>query len=133
MIEIETNKPIDIVDITEQVQKAVEESDLDSGLCLVYTVHTTTGLTINEAEPGLMQDMLKMLCTLVPRGIGYLHDRSDGDGNAHAHLQALLLGNSVMTAFENRRLILGTWQKILFLELDGPRRRKVIVKTLSDR
>jgi secondary thiamine-phosphate synthase enzyme len=130
MIEIETKKSIEVVDITAQVQKAIEESDRESGLCLVYTLHTTTGIIINEAESGLIQDILNLLSTLVPQAIGYSHDRSDG--NAHAHLQAVLLGNSSAVAFERRRLILGTWQKILFLELDGPRRRKVLVKTLGD-
>jgi secondary thiamine-phosphate synthase enzyme len=130
MIEIETKKSIEVVDITSQVQKIIEESTLESGLCLVYTLHTTTGITINEAESGLIQDILNLLSTLVPQGTGYLHDRTDG--NAHAHLQAVLLGNSTAVAFDRRRLILGTWQRILFLELDGPRRRKVLVKTLPD-
>jgi secondary thiamine-phosphate synthase enzyme len=130
MIEIETKKSIEMVDITTQVQKVVEESNLRSGLCLVYSLHTTTGITINEAESGLIRDTLNLLSKLVPQGIGYLHDRSDG--NAHAHLQALLIGNSILVAFERKRLILGTWQRALFLELDGPRRRKVLVKMLSD-
>jgi secondary thiamine-phosphate synthase enzyme len=125
MIEIETKKSIEVVDITSQVQKIIEESTLEGGLCLVYTLHTTTGITINEAESGLIQDILNLLSTLVPQGTGYLHDRTDG--NAHAHLQAVLLGNSTAVAFDRRRLILGTWQRILFLELDGPR-RKVLVK-----
>jgi len=131
MIEIETENSIEIVDITSQVQKAVEKGDLESGLCLVYTLHTTTGITINEAESGLIQDIINLLNTAVPQARGYLHDRSDG--NAHAHLQAVMLGNSAVVAFEGRRLTLGTWQRILFLELDGPRRRKVLVKTISDR
>lgn len=131
MIEIKTKEPIEVIDITPQVQKAVEESNMESGLCLAYTLHTTTGITVNEAESGLIKDILNMLGTLVPRKNGYLHDRSDG--NAHAHLRAVLLGNSAAIAFERKRLILGTWQRILFIELDGPRHRRINVKMLSDR
>ncbi len=130
MIEIPTKKSIEVVDITSQVQKDVEESKLESGLCLVFTLHTTTGITINEGEPGLIQDIPNLMNTLAPQGAGYMHDRSDG--NAHAHLQAVLLGNSVTIPVERGRLILGTWQRVLFLELDGPRRRKVYVKMIPD-
>lgn len=130
MIEIDTQKPIEVVDITSQVQKAVLKAKLESGICLVHTLHTTTGVTINEAEPGLIQDIVNLMRSLAPQNAGYMHDRSDG--NAHAHLQAVLLGNSVTVPVENGRLILGTWQRILFLELDGPRRRRVYVKALFD-
>jgi secondary thiamine-phosphate synthase enzyme len=130
MIEIETRRSTEVVDITSQVQKVVEESKLEGGLCLVFTLHTTTGVAINEGESGLIQDILNLMSTLVPRGAGYMHDKSDG--NAHAHLQAVLLGNSATIPVEKGRLILGTWQRILFLELDGPRRRRVYVKVIAD-
>ncbi len=130
MIEIDTQRPIEVVDITSQVQKAALKAELESGICLVHTLHTTTGVTINEAEPGLVQDIVNLMRSLVPQGAGYMHDRSDG--NAHAHLQAVLLGNSVTVPVEKGRLILGTWQRILFLELDGPRRRRIYVKMMRD-
>jgi secondary thiamine-phosphate synthase enzyme len=130
MIEIESRRSTEVVDITSQVQKVVEESKLEGGLCLVFTLHTTTGIVINEGESGLIQDILNLMSTLVPRGAGYMHDKSDG--NAHAHLQAVLLGNSATIPVEKGRLILGTWQRILFLELDGPRRRRVYVRLIAD-
>jgi secondary thiamine-phosphate synthase enzyme len=130
MIEIETRRSVEVVDITSQVQKVVEESKLEGGLCLVFTLHTTTGIVINEGESGLIQDILNLMSTLVPRGAGYMHDKSDG--NAHAHLQAVLLGNSATIPIEKGRLILGTWQRILFMELDGPRRRRVYVRVIAD-
>ncbi len=130
MIEIETKRSIEVIDITSKVQKVVEENKLESGLCLVFTLHTTTGVVINESESGLIQDILNLMSTLVPRGAGYIHDRSDG--NAHAHLQAVLIGNSATIPVERGRLVLGTWQRILFLELDGPRRRKVHVKMIAN-
>lgn len=130
MIEIDTKTPVEAIDITTFVQKAVEESKVENGISLIYTLHTTTGVTVNEAEPGLIQDILSLMRSLAPKGAGYRHDRSDG--NAHAHLQAVLLGNSAVVPVERGKLVLGTWQKILFMELDGPRRRRVYVKVVSE-
>ena len=130
MIEIETRKPVDVVDITDQVELTMRESDVENGICLVYTIHTTTGLTVNEADGALINDILNLLQRIAPKGAGYQHDR--GDGNAHAHLQATLLGNSVIIPVERRKLVMGTWQRILFFELDGPRRRNIFVRIVSD-
>lgn len=130
MIEIESRKSVDVIDITDQVERAVEESRAENGVVLVYSLHTTTGLAINEADEALINDLLNLLQRIAPRGAGYQHDR--GDGNAHAHLQAMLLGNGLLIPFEKRRLIMGMWQRILFFELDGPRKRRVSVKLLAD-
>lgn len=130
MIEIDTRKEAEVIDITSSVESALAESGVQSGICLVYTLHTTTGITINEAEDGLIQDIMGLMASLAPEGAGYLHDRSDG--NAHAHLRAVLLGNSSVVPVERGRLVLGTWQRILFVELDGPRRRRVYVKAISE-
>jgi thiamine phosphate synthase YjbQ (UPF0047 family) len=94
MLEIKTEKPVQVIDITRQVNDAVKESGVVEGLCLVYTLHTTTGIVINEAESGLVQD----------------------------------LGNSQVIPIEEGCLVMGTWQRVLFLELDGPRRRNVYLK-----
>lgn len=130
MIEIETIKPREVVDITKAVEKYLKDKGGDSGICLVYSLHTTTALTINEADDALLNDILNLLERIVPQGAGYRHDR--GDGNAHAHLRAALLGNSVIIPVEKSRLALGTWQRILFLEFDGPRRRRISVRIVSD-
>jgi len=130
MIEIDSGKPVEVMDITPSVQEALRESKVINGICLVYTLHTTTGLTVNEADPALIKDILNLLERLAPQGAGYLHDRSDD--NAHAHLRGALLGSSVVIPVEQKRLALGTWQRILFFELDGPRRRKVYIKAVPD-
>jgi len=127
-MKIDTRKPVDVMDITALVAQQLQESGLESGICLVYTVHTTTGLAVNEADDALIRDILNLLEKLAPEGAGYQHDRSDG--NAHAHLRATLLGNSVVLPFEKSKLLLGTWQRILFFELDGPRRRNVFIKVI---
>lgn len=126
MIEIETAGRVDVVDITDRVSQALRESSGEAGICLVYSLHTTTGLAINEADGPLISDILNLLERIAPVRAGYQHDR--GDGNAHAHLRAMILGNSVMIPVEDGRLNLGTWQRILFFELDGPRRRRIFVR-----
>jgi secondary thiamine-phosphate synthase enzyme len=130
MIEIETKKAVEAIDITGAVQRLLEKSGVKEGICLVYSSHTTTGIIINEAEPNLIQDLLDLMADLVPRDKGYSHDRLDG--NAHAHLRAIMLGNSAVIPVEKGALMLGTWQRILFLEMDGPRRRRILAKILSD-
>jgi len=130
MIELDSGKAVEVMDITDSVNEALRESGVVKGICLVYTIHTTTGLTVNEADTALIKDILSLLERLAPQSAGYLHDRSDG--NAHAHLRATLLGSSVVIPVEQNRLVLGTWQRILFFELDGPRRRRVYVKAVSD-
>ncbi len=130
MIEIDTRKQAEVIDITSSVERALAESKVQSGICLIYTLHTTTGITVNEAEGDLTQDIMRLMATLVPEGAGYRHDRSDG--NASAHLRAVLIGNSAVIPIEKGMLVLGTWQKILFIEQDGPRHRRVYVKAIPD-
>ena len=128
-IEIRTNREFEIIDITSKVQKIVEESDIQEGIAVIFTKHTTTALIVNENERGLLSDIGLLLESSAPRGKGYLHDRIDS--NAHAHLRAILLNSSVVIPIKDKKLELGTWQSILFVELDGPRARKVVVKLCS--
>jgi secondary thiamine-phosphate synthase enzyme len=130
MIEIETCKSVDVIDITDQVEITLRESGVENGLLLVYSLHTTTGLTVNEADGALINDILSLLERIAPRGAGYQHDR--GDGNAHAHLRATLLGNSLVIPVVGGRLVMGVWQRILFFEFDGPRHRSIFVRALAE-
>jgi secondary thiamine-phosphate synthase enzyme len=130
MIEVNTKKSIEVDDITSNIETELQQSKIENGICIVYTLHTTTGLAINESDPDLIKDVLGLLASLVPKGKGYLHDRSDG--NAHAHIRSMLLGNSAVIPVEKKRLVLGTWQRVLFFELDGPRNRRIMVKCISE-
>ncbi len=123
VIEIETRERVEIIDITHEVERHAGGEAV-----LVYTPHTTTAIVINEAEGGLLRDIIDVLSKLVPRGAGYEHDRIDS--NADAHIKATLLGNAVVVPVSNGKLALGTWQRVLFVELDGPRIRRVFVKRL---
>lgn len=125
-VEIPTRERFQIVDVTEKIQEAVWKGKMKHGLAVVYTKHTTTGLLINEPEEGLLQDFKAKMKELIPKGAGYLHDRIDS--NAHSHLRAgLLLNPEVVIPVDQGELQLGTWQRVLFVELDGPRHRRVIV------
>jgi secondary thiamine-phosphate synthase enzyme len=128
-IAVSTKEGTELIDITHEVQALVSQNRVESGICVVSTRHTTTGIIINENEAGLKSDILNLLDRLVPRGKGYFHDRIDH--NAHAHLRAMLLGSSVTIPIEHGSLALGTWQSIFFVECDGPRRREVAVSVLS--
>ncbi len=125
MIVVETRRRSEIVDITGEVRRKVRESGVNSGIALIYTPHTTSGLIINEAESGLIEDIVEALDEIVPK-ISFRHNRIDD--NADAHIKASIVGNSVIVPVENSDLVLGTWQRILFIEFDGPRRRKVYVR-----
>ncbi|WP_394326481.1 secondary thiamine-phosphate synthase enzyme YjbQ [Pyrococcus kukulkanii] len=126
VVRVTTSKEVEIIDITEKVREIVRKSGVEDGIVVVFTRHTTAGIIINENESGLISDLEKTLEKLIPKGTGYSHDRIDN--NAHSHLRAIILGSSVVIPVENGRLALGTWQSVLFVELDGPRTREIYVK-----
>ncbi|MFA4640221.1 secondary thiamine-phosphate synthase enzyme YjbQ [Pyrococcus kukulkanii] len=126
VVRVTTSKEVEIIDITEKVREIVRKSGVEDGIVVVFTRHTTAGIIINENESGLISDLEKTLEKLIPKGAGYSHDRIDN--NAHSHLRAIILGSSVVIPVENGRLALGTWQSVLFVELDGPRTREIYVK-----
>jgi secondary thiamine-phosphate synthase enzyme len=129
-IEVVTHKNKEIIDISSEVGEAIGMSGISDGIVLVFTMHTTTGLYLNEREGGLVDDVEKVLCGLVPDKGSYRHDRVDN--NAASHIQSVLLSPSLALPLARGSLELGTWQSILFAERDGPRRRSVIVKVVGD-
>ncbi|MBC7114287.1 MAG: hypothetical protein PWR13_1204 [Archaeoglobi archaeon] len=129
IIKISTGERVQIIDITPEIQKAVEESGIESGICLVHSLHTTTALVLNENEPRLIEDLRNHLERLVPEKGSYRHNEIDS--NADSHLRAILLNPSLSLPVSDRKLFLGTWQRILFVELDGPRTRNLIVEVIG--
>ena len=123
---LQTEQTQAMVDITDRVDDVVRRSNVREGLCLVYVPHATAAVVINEnADPNVCQDILDALGRLVPEG-GWRHDRIDN--NAAAHIKATILGPSETVPVQEGRLRLGTWQSVMLVELDGPRRRTVIVE-----
>ena len=122
-----------IVNITQQVQKAVSGSHLNDGMACVFVPGATGAITTIEYEPGLLSDLPDALDRLFPRDITYQHELRWHDGNGHSHVRAAVLGPSLTVPFKDKKLILGTWQQIVFLELDNSaRRRNVIVQMVGD-
>ncbi len=112
-----------IVIITDQVQRALGELTEGDGICTIVTPHTTCAISVNEnADPDVPADLTKALHALVPN-VDFRH----GEGNSDAHFLSMLIGTSLSWPYRNGRLAFGTWQGIYFIELDGPRNRKVIV------
>jgi secondary thiamine-phosphate synthase enzyme len=128
-VQVETRARVEFKDVTSTIQKFVAESGVQSGTCLVFVPHTTAAVLINEnADPGLQKDLDNFLKQLAPRDKDYCHD----DGNCDAHLKAAVIGCSKSLLIENGRLVLGTWQGVYLCEFDGPRRRELRLKIVSD-
>lgn len=128
-VHIETRSRVEFKDITTQVQKLVEESSVQDGLCLLFTPHTTAAVLINENDDAALQtDFDQFLKRLAPQSADYHHN----DGNCDAHLKAAVIGSSKTLIVEKQRLVLGRWQGVFFCEFDGPRRRELRVKIVSD-
>jgi secondary thiamine-phosphate synthase enzyme len=127
-ISLQTHSRVEMIDITAAVQKVVHDEGIKSGICLVYTPHTTAAVTINEnADPDVPRDILAALDKAVPLSANYRHS----EGNSAAHVKSSLVGASEMVIIENGSLVLGTWQSIFFCEFDGPRTRKVLISIIA--
>ena len=112
-----------ILVITDQVQRALQDLTNGDGICAVVTPHTTCAISVNEnADPDVPADLTKALRAMIPK-VDFRH----GEGNSDAHLLSMLIGTSLSWPYRNGKLIFGTWQGIYFIELDGPRTRKVTV------
>jgi secondary thiamine-phosphate synthase enzyme len=126
-IQVKTTTRNDLVDITTQVEKVVEESGVSEGICVLAVPHTTAAVTVNEnADPSVKADIIAKLSELVPTEDRYRHL----EGNADAHIKATIVGPSETLLVKGGRLSLGTWQGVFFCEFDGPRTRKVIIRVL---
>ncbi len=127
-ISLRTHRRCELLDITPQVQNALDKSGLTDGAVSVYVPHTTAGVTINEnADPSVVADLLNILERLVPESGGYRHP----EGNSDSHCKASMMGASVTVPVQAGKLALGTWQGIYFCEFDGPRSRTFQVVPLA--
>jgi secondary thiamine-phosphate synthase enzyme len=128
-LEVITQKRTHFEDITDEVQRIVDESGISEGICYIYVPHTTAGVFINEnADPDVKIDIEETLEKLIPWHGKYKHI----EGNAAAHIKSVIVGTNTFIPIKNGRLMLGTWQGIFFAEFDGPRTRKVIIKIMKD-
>lgn len=132
-IAVHTKGEGDILDLTKTVASIVTKTKLSSGIVSVFLPGATGALTTIEYEPGLLKDFPDMLERIAPRGLGYEHEKRWHDGNGHSHVRASLIGPSITIPFIDGRLSLGTWQQIVFVELDvHSRSRNLIVQIMGE-
>jgi secondary thiamine-phosphate synthase enzyme len=123
-INVRTNSRTEMIDITSLVQAAVEERKVKSGICVIFTPHTTAAVTINEnADPDVPIDIISALERAFPQTANYRH----AEGNSPAHAKSSLVGASELVLIEDGRIVLGVWQSIFFCEFDCPRSRKIFL------
>ncbi len=139
-IRLATSRPLQFIDLTERIERFVADADVRVGILNVQTLHTTTAIVVNEHEPLLLEDFGCLLEGAAPEDGRYRHDDlmarvvnlTDAERvNGHAHCRALLLPTSVGLNVVHGRLVLGHWQRVFFVELDGPREREISLLVLS--
>lgn len=120
--EIKTNSKDQIVDITDKINQIIQKSNKKSGVCVLSVLHTTCGLTTADLDPGTDLDLLQALRKMLPK-ISYRHPHDPS--HTSDHILSSIIGTSLTLPFENKRLILGTWQRVILVELNGPKERKI--------
>ena len=132
-ITLQSRGNCEVIDITSQVIKHVEKAEINSGIVTLFIVGSTAGMTTIEYEPNLVSDFKDMWDRVIPQNIPYEHNKTWGDGNGHSHVRASTLGASLTIPFVNKRLTLGTWQQLVFVDFDNrPRSRKITIQILGE-
>ncbi|MEJ2260791.1 MAG: secondary thiamine-phosphate synthase enzyme YjbQ [Nitrosopumilaceae archaeon] len=133
IIKIQSKGENDMVDLTEEVSNLVEKSGITNGIATIFVSGSTGSVTTIEFEPGLIHDFPEMLKRIAPKNLDYGHEKMWHDGNGHSHVKASMLGPSLTIPFIDSELCLGTWQQIIFLELDTrSRNRDLILQVIGE-
>ena len=123
----------DLIDITAQIQKNLEDGNLQEGNVTVFVIGSTAAITAFEYEPGLISDLKELYEQLAPSNKTYAHDEVWGDANGFSHLRAALQGPSLVVPFISGKLVLGTWQQVVLAEFDHkPRQRKIVLQFFGE-
>jgi len=132
-LEFSTMGKTDIVNITEEVQSKVSNSKVNCGTVTLFITGSTAGLTTVEYEPGLLADFKAFWQRIAPDNIPYEHNERWRDGNGYAHVRASFLGPSLAVPFNNKQLVLGTWQQIVVVDFDNrARKRRIILQIIGE-
>ncbi|MDD4873629.1 MAG: secondary thiamine-phosphate synthase enzyme YjbQ [Dehalococcoidales bacterium] len=130
---LKTKGDTDVIDITPQLEKHLVESNLENGVVTVFVTGSTAGITTIEYEPGLVADIKEAFERIAPKSIPYAHNERWGDGNGYSHIRASLLGASIVIPFENKKMVLGTWQQIVLVDFDNrARSRQIVVQIMGE-
>jgi len=132
-IQVKTKGEVDILDITNNIQRIISESTFQSGIVCVFVIGSTGAVTTIEYEPGLIKDLPRALEKIAPKKDHYDHHETWHDDNGHSHVRASLMRPSITLPFKDGKLIHGTWQQIVFVELDTrPRNRIISVQVVGE-
>lgn len=130
---VKTKCELQMINITEDVSRAVQESKVSDGIATIFVPGSTAAVTTIEYEPGLLKDFPEMLERIAPKNMNYEHEQMWHDGNGHSHVRASLVGPSLTVPFTNKQLTLGTWQQIALVELDTRSRdRSLVVQIIGE-
>ncbi len=141
ILSFQTKEELEFTDITDDIKKFVEEAGIENGIVNIQTMHTTVAVVLNENEPLLIQDMKENLNKLASKNIEYKHDNfktrtvnmcDDECANGHAHCKAIYLPTNIVLNIVSKKIQLGQWQRIFFIELDRARPRKIQVQVLGE-
>lgn len=125
--DLNTNGNCDVIDITPNVQNLITESNINSGIINVFIPGSTAGITTIEFESGAVSDLKEAFERNFPETLNYAHNQRWGDGNGHSHIRASMLGPSLNLPFKDKKILLGTWQQIVFVDFDNRKRRREII------
>jgi len=132
-LSLSTKGNTDIIDITDEIQDKIDKYNMKDGQVTIFVPGSTGGLTTMEFEPNLGEDIKKTFERLAPQNGDYAHHLTWGDHNGHSHVRAAFLGPSLTVPFKEKRLTLGTWQQIVFIDFDtSSRSRKLIVQIIGN-
>lgn len=132
-INLSTKGNPDLIDITADIRRILQDSKLKKGSVTIFIVGSTAAITTFEYEPALIEDVRELYDRLIPSGAHYSHDETWGDANGFSHLRAALQGPSLTIPFEDGKLFLGTWQQVVVAEFDNhPRKRQVLVQIIGE-
>ncbi|MCL2115022.1 MAG: secondary thiamine-phosphate synthase enzyme YjbQ [Methanobrevibacter sp.] len=127
-ITINSSKRFEIIDITSKIQSVIDENTINRGIINIFSKHSTSAIIVNENEKGLLLDFERSLNDIIPNDNSYKHDIIDN--NADSHLKSFFLGSSESIPINDKKLAIGTWQSVFFIELDGPRNNRTIELTI---
>jgi len=132
-LQLNTHGNTDVIDITDSLTRLLSKSEISRGIVTVFCPSSTSALTTIEYEPGCVADLRQLFEELIPEDQIYQHEQAWHDGNGHSHMRAALLGPSITVPLVERRLTLGTWQQIIYVDFDvRPRGRELIVQVIGD-
>lgn len=129
ILELNTNKKDEVIDITDSINEIIAKIGKESGVCVLNLLHTTCALTTADLDPGTDQDLLEALRKMLPK-ISYRHPHDPS--HTPDHILSSIVGTSISLVFQNKSLVLGTWQRVILVELNGPKTRKIAYSSYDE-